>query len=524
MITAKHNFTNTSRSLFIKPQSDLEPTLIVMENHDEAYQVWKNAGCKNKTLLHFDAHIDFKWIFAPAESLLQENTFEAIRLNLKQQTAWSFKGIPSDKRVHIGNYIHQALQDGMIKEFVWIHPDDPDFKNQTGAVSRILQNLAADAPHFCHFSQVADSGSFQGEIYGIPFYAVSFSEFQKWAPREDILLNIDLDFFTTHSLYTRDYPFSDFERPSFWLTPEHFIRKLEALQLSSDLCTLAYSVEEGYTPLGLKFLGRELAERLTHSLSEKDAYCYRLLRNLYEQAPGERRAFIPLLEKEAERIPCAEIEFNLALLYIEEQQWDRARQCYEEAVKEDASYRTAYNHPGPILWNRGHYERAGRSYEKMKKLDPKHPDYQLYDLKKLTYEKKWKEGVRQAKQMLLQGLNSFELHLQLAECHFQLREYREAWNVLNIREENDVEELRFSEFLWLKVRTAFKIGADKEALYYLHKLTQFGFQDALIHWLLAGLYFKRTNFYKMKRHLGKALRQALLEFRAFFKKKAQVRR
>ena len=34
----------------------------LMENHDQAYLVWKDAGVRGKILAHVDAHDDLSWL------------------------------------------------------------------------------------------------------------------------------------------------------------------------------------------------------------------------------------------------------------------------------------------------------------------------------------------------------------------------------------------------------------------------------------------------------------------------------
>ncbi len=35
------------------------PPVKLIEDHDQAYYIWKKAGLKNRPLIHIDAHIDF---------------------------------------------------------------------------------------------------------------------------------------------------------------------------------------------------------------------------------------------------------------------------------------------------------------------------------------------------------------------------------------------------------------------------------------------------------------------------------
>src|SRR5260221_2579672 len=68
------------------------PPLHVFENHDEAYHVWRRAGLTGKILVHLDAHHDMQWLESRAE-------------------------------LHIGNYVCQAMKEGIVAEVFWIVPD-----------------------------------------------------------------------------------------------------------------------------------------------------------------------------------------------------------------------------------------------------------------------------------------------------------------------------------------------------------------------------------------------------------------
>ena len=78
----------TSNKMQKSALSQTEPVperVHLMENHDQAYFVWKDAGVRDKILVHVDAHDDLSWV-ADRSSL------------------------------NIGNFICQALKEGMVRE------------------------------------------------------------------------------------------------------------------------------------------------------------------------------------------------------------------------------------------------------------------------------------------------------------------------------------------------------------------------------------------------------------------------
>jgi hypothetical protein len=43
------------------PGSASAVSIQLMENHDEAYRVWRRAGVRDRVLVHIDAHDDVVW-------------------------------------------------------------------------------------------------------------------------------------------------------------------------------------------------------------------------------------------------------------------------------------------------------------------------------------------------------------------------------------------------------------------------------------------------------------------------------
>ncbi|MFZ6016555.1 MAG: hypothetical protein ACOYU0_02860 [Nitrospirota bacterium] len=92
--------------------------IVMMEDHDKAYHVWKESGIRDRILLHIDAHIDFGW---PPDMDLSEilaitETYELTHL-LRHQPLWNPYLKERRRMINIGNYVSLALREGMIKRF-----------------------------------------------------------------------------------------------------------------------------------------------------------------------------------------------------------------------------------------------------------------------------------------------------------------------------------------------------------------------------------------------------------------------
>ena len=83
----------------------------LIENHDEAYHIWSEAGLRHRILVHIDAHHDMWWI---------DDT-----------------GSPS-----IASYICPALKNDIVREVYWIVPDQTwEEKRARRAVLRHVQKI-----------------------------------------------------------------------------------------------------------------------------------------------------------------------------------------------------------------------------------------------------------------------------------------------------------------------------------------------------------------------------------------------
>jgi hypothetical protein len=93
----------------------LEPAtgIFVMENHDEAYRVWRDAGVRQKILVHIDAHDDLVWT-------------------------------PDQGPINIANFICPALKEDMVREVFWVVPDQTweDARSRKHLVRRLRKILA----------------------------------------------------------------------------------------------------------------------------------------------------------------------------------------------------------------------------------------------------------------------------------------------------------------------------------------------------------------------------------------------
>lgn len=349
----------------------------VMENHDEAYRIWHNAGVRQKILIHFDAHHDMWW--------------------LKD-------GAP----ITYANFICAALREDIVREIFWVVPDRTwESSRRRKAVIRHLRNIRKKYPGSSP-AQKGKSNQISTSVFQKPLTVCSLDSLPNI--EEKVLLDIDVDYLV---IPFAPYGESDTHDEVPWCWPKEFLSKMLERKIRSDLVTIAYSVEGGHTPLKWKYLGDELELRLKQpNDGEPIISGMELIRKaalaanrgnhvIAEEKYQEARNFLP---KSA--APC----YHLAQLYADRKRIEDGQKLYQQVLDLEPSYRTAYNSAGLHY----HWERRFRQEEEEHKrvlaLDPQDA-YAHFGLGRLAARKKrWNEA-----EVLLK--KSLELNANLIDAH-----------------------------------------------------------------------------------------------------------
>jgi hypothetical protein len=286
--------------------------IFLMENHDQAFHVWRDAGVRQKTLVHIDAHDDMRWVEDPAAT-------------------------------NIANFICRALQDNIVGEVFWVVPAQTlETSKGLKAIRRYVKKIGGEYPGKPAAIRLGGNG-LSTEILGKPLQVCTLDNLPRLHDR--VLLDIDVDFLVIPCAVNR----SDGPAPLPWMWPDELLAGLRARQLRPELVTIAYSVEGGYTPLKWKYFGDELAARLGNGKENGSG-----LRGMTLMGEAARAAYGGELSLAGEKYreaaellptlaaPC----FHLAHLSLDNGQMDAAQDYYREALGRDSSYRTAYNSAG----------------------------------------------------------------------------------------------------------------------------------------------------------------------------------
>ena len=285
----------------------------VFENHDQSYYLWRDAGVRNRVVLHLDAHDDLTWI-------------------------------KPDEPIHIGNYLCAAQREGIAREIVWVVPDG-SFASAAARrrLLRRVRQLAGQYPAPKAKIRV-EADEISTALMGKPLRVVPLARLPR--VQEAVLLDVDVDFLTSASALPPDLETVGVP----WCWPGDLEQALTRSGVQSDLITIAWSVEGGYTPLRWKYLGNELSDRLQHS----DSPAVRAAGRLREAEICRQQGDVQKAESKLREIlsegTLAPACYHLALLLRDTGRQAEASAEYRRALEIDPAYATAFCNRGPVYW------------------------------------------------------------------------------------------------------------------------------------------------------------------------------
>ena len=286
-----------------------------IENHDEALPIWRDSAGTGRVLVHVDAHHDMWWV-RPEHS------------------------------VTIANFISPALRDGILREIYWVVPDgswaSAGNRRQIFHHLRRIQRQYPGSPAPVEITSERMSTT----LLGKPVRICSVEDLPKFD--ESVLLDVDVDYLLLPRV---TYGASDPHPALPWRWPADLVARLHSGGVQSDLVTIAYSVEGGYTPLRWKYLGDELEARLEAQGSEPILRGMDFMRAGAEAAArGECAAAEQAYREASILLPhLAAPAWHLAFLYLDWGRGEDGQEMYRRAIERDASYRTAHN--STALWH-----------------------------------------------------------------------------------------------------------------------------------------------------------------------------
>jgi tetratricopeptide (TPR) repeat protein len=352
----------------------------LVENHDQAYGIWKAAGVQDRILVHIDAHHDMWWCSHP-------------------------------RNLTIANFISQALSDRFVRSTFWVVPDES--LRTTANRLEVVRQLKSVARGYPSKGKIRQEDKYIiAELLG---KSVTVCTLDSLPPqKEPVLLDIDTDFLVIPRVSNFGYGDDD-SLP--WCWPSTLLNAIHRLALNSDLVTIAYSVNGGYTPLQWKYLGDELALRLRDCAPESELRGLELLRRAScASAHGDLALAEEILQDAKLQLPSSVApKYHLARLLARLGRTDEAKHQYRQALLVDQTYETPYSSFGLVYYLAGHMNKAEESYRLALTLNPADASA-LMGLGRVEMSRaKWKEAERLFRRSLNLDAVSIDAIRNLAE-------------------------------------------------------------------------------------------------------------
>ena len=480
------------------------PRIVMMEDHDKAYFAWKEAGCCDRIAVHIDPHLDFGWVpEKDPEELLELESLQEFEKQLAGPSLWNFSGRPRVKSIQIGNYLNPALREGLLRSFYWVVPDGflatPEQRKE---VEEFLSSLEKANPRAFGGMEWID-GSLTAEIYGKPVVVCSLSDLPEFD--ESVLLDTDTDFFLIDTI-SSSYPYAHSPSTSPWIWPEELVARLHQNHLQTDFVTIAYSVEGGYTALGYKYLGDEIAGLLGISPGSGNrnpvAGLKRSAVELQQQGNLDeaRKVYQDALALNSED---ASIHYQLAQVCHEQDQEDETRDHFRQAVGWDPSYQTAYNNLGLVYLSLEQVPEARAEFEKALAFNPEdaHAHLGLGDLH--TRQRSWKEAIFHYRRACDLKPADGEACLSLGWVHIKLHDWdaAEQWLGQALASKRPQGAAHY----WLGL-VYLKKRRWEEALTAYKAARRLGLRNLQVYRNLGRLYLRKGNLYQAWRNYQRVLR------------------
>ncbi len=453
------------------------PNIHIMEDHDGAYDVWKTERMQGRILVHFDGHLDFNWIADRSpEELLTAGSSEELDRRLAEVADWNLGGKPLRRLVHIGNFVYPAIKERIVREFFWVIPD-PFWatRAERQMIRQRLEEMVRRRPADAGPITVSETGM-TSTLLGCPFTVCPLENLPTFS--EAVLLDVDVDYLITRK-FTGVMPYYERQPVAPWIWPSGFLQRLKAAQLPTDLVTIAYSVEGGYTPLRYKYFGDLLRESLCDP---------------YQPVSDE-----PPTGSAAEA-------FEEATQALKQNDVRVAREWWTKMVSWNPSYRTVYATPGWREETKGRWRSALEIYKQMIQIDPSWHVPHLGNGRVLWRLRRWdqaEEAFETASRLTSGPTSAFYWRGRCASRRGDWDTAQQQWRTAVHRDPEDGSSWYFL------ARLEAKGGNHADALAHARRCVELGMDGPAVHWLLARAAWHLGQRRLCRRELGLWARRLL---------------
>lgn len=438
----------------------------LVEDHHEALGIWRRANLKNLTLVHLDAHLDFAFYQAkPVRQIIREaENLKNLIAQLETNMLYRRYEKNFDKQLHIGNYIYPAMRDGIVDQFYWIVPGDssafpPDMKR----LKRMAEKVTSQDPYHAAPMKM-HGGSISGQLCQKCFCITNIFSIRRI--NKPLLLDIDIDYLLFNSATNVNLT-ENIEKRKPWIYPDHLVKILKEKFLNITCTTIAYSVNQGFTPIEYKFFGDEIYFRLTNDSIAPELEQALLLRNraiesYWNDNLAESIRSLRAVIRQAGQIKTidsnlkprffAHIYYWLFKVYWQNGEKVLAKRCYVKAARNDAAYRGKDNNYGSLYLTEGNPRSACAEYTKIIFCDRKN-DNAFFGLGRALLQRKRYAAAEKAYTRGLR-LNTPEGEdlLGLAEVYMQRGKLKKAVDILSHHSVIDPTDPRSARKILLAAR------------------------------------------------------------------------
>jgi tetratricopeptide (TPR) repeat protein len=232
---------------------DAVPAVHLLENHSSSLIAWRRAGVTDRILIHMDGHSDVDWL--PDASVARLAAADPDELASFELHPYALDG-STHRRFAIWNFVYPATRLGVVREFVWVVPDGT--LSGPAAAGALVHELILDKISSISLDESRslrlENGMVRGTILGIPWTVCELKDLRD--PGEPVLLDIDLDYFTTRSATTQEVTASP------WIEPDQVVARLRDAGIRTDVVTLSLSTMGGYLPPSCRWIGPAMVAAL----------------------------------------------------------------------------------------------------------------------------------------------------------------------------------------------------------------------------------------------------------------------
>lgn len=212
----------------------------LFDDHYQALPLWREAGLRDLTCLHVDAHLDVM------EDGFTPQALAGIAAARTGEELERFHGDPELPwgGLHCGNYLYPALLDGTVSTLIWLLPRAVIRSSSLldGVRQEVARGVDLSFAEYASFRLVGDH--VEGTLLGRRLLVCTSDSLPALRPEEraNLALDIDIDYFVR------------LQDDRIWQTPHQLHQALG--DLSPVALTVATSCEGGYTPVQHRYLGQ----------------------------------------------------------------------------------------------------------------------------------------------------------------------------------------------------------------------------------------------------------------------------